>query len=157
MHAAHDLTTPSRFFEFEMLASGRVLVRDQAVSAADARATGGILEDAFARHAHLAVACAKRVTGAQIAAHGVFVLHPKGFVRHGRGAPKDAERFDVEVDAVDHGVEAVQVPAGDRHDLDCGRYVGSRCYGRHDHAAIRDRVPASRVTKVLWASAAIAG
>lgn len=107
MHAAHDLTTPSRFFEFEMLASGRVLVRDQAVSAADARATGGILEDAFARHAHLAVACAKRVTGAQIAAHGVFVLHPKGFVRHGRGAPKDAERFDVEVDAVDHGVAVI--------------------------------------------------
>jgi ubiquinone/menaquinone biosynthesis C-methylase UbiE len=34
-------------------------------------------------------------------------VHPKGFVRNGRGAPRDGERFDEEVDSCDAGVAVV--------------------------------------------------
>ncbi len=103
-----DSTNPARFFVWESLESGRVLVRDRSVSEDAARALAPELEDAFRRHDQLAVSCAKRVKGECVSAHGVFVFHPKGFVRNGRGAPKDGERFDCEVDAVDCGVAIVE-------------------------------------------------
>jgi len=101
------LAPPAPFAAIERLLSGRVLVRDVTVHAEAARAVAPALEDAFARHPGLACAVAKRVRADGIAAHGAFVLHPKGFVRNGRGAPCDAERFDEEVDTVDAGVALV--------------------------------------------------
>ena len=109
---------PAPFAVRETLASGRVLVRDATVEAAGARRLAPLLEDAFARHDGLAVAVAKRLrvdgSGAAsetVSAHGVFVVHPKGLVRNGRGAPHDAERFDLEVDAADAGVIVVAADA----------------------------------------------
>ena len=97
----------ARVFEFESLPSGRVLVWHTSVDSAIARETAPALEDAFQRHDNIAVAGARRLAQDSVAAHGAFLLHPKGFVRNGRGAPRDAERFDVEVDAIDHGVAVV--------------------------------------------------
>ena len=102
-----------RSFVAERLASGRILVRHALVDAAIARETAPLLEDAFTRHDGLAVAGARRLAREGVAAHGAFLLHPKGFVRNGRGAPRDAERFDTEVDAIDHGVAVVAAEAFD--------------------------------------------
>ncbi len=100
--------TPPSFFACTSLESGRVLVRDRSVPEEVARGLVAELEDAFRRHDQLAVSVAKRVKGEHISAHGVFVFHPKGFVRNARGAPKDAERFDCEVDAGECGVAIVE-------------------------------------------------
>ncbi|MFM7261067.1 MAG: class I SAM-dependent methyltransferase [bacterium] len=115
-----------RSFVVERLASGRVLVRHALVDHAIARETAPLLEDAFARHESLAVAGARRLARDGIAAHGAFLLHPKGIVRNGRTAPRDAERFDVEVDAIDHGVAVVAPEAFDavRGDDLCDPMVG---------------------------------
>ncbi len=102
--SAASLIGTEPFVLAEDLPSGRVLVRDATVSADTGRALAPALEDALARHARAAVVGAKRVRTDSVAAHGCFVLHPKGFVRNGRGAPRDAERFDAETDAIDAGV-----------------------------------------------------
>ncbi len=109
MSAASSLLP--RAFLFESLASERVLVWHSAVDHAVARALAPRLDDAFARHCGLAVAGARRVGKDGVLAHGAFLVHPKGFVRNGRGAPRDAERFDVEVDAIDHGVAVISKEA----------------------------------------------
>lgn len=105
------LPTLPRAFECESLPSGRMLVRHTSIDRAVAREIAPVLEDAFARHAALAVAGTRRLSKDGVAAHGAFLLHPKGFVRNGRGAPRDAERFDVEVDAIDHGVAVISSEA----------------------------------------------
>ena len=104
---ADPLAPPAPFAAFERLPSGRVLVRDTGIDPVDARRVLPALEDAFARHDALGMAVAKRLRADGISAHGAFVVHPKGFVRNGRGAPRDAERFDREVDACDAGVAVV--------------------------------------------------
>lgn len=53
------------------------------------------------------MAVARRLRADGVSAHGAFVLHPKGLVRNGRGAPRDGERFDEEVDTTDAGVAVV--------------------------------------------------
>ena len=103
-NSADPLAAPPAFAVSEPLASGRVLVRDLSVDAAEARRVAAALEEAFARHDGLAAAVARRIGADGVAAHGAFVLHPKGLVRNGRGAPRDGERFDAEVDAADFGV-----------------------------------------------------
>lgn len=130
--AGDPFAPPAPFAAFERLASGRLLVRDVTVEPGEARQLAPALEDAFARHDGLAVAVAKRLrvdpattattttaattapaagAGMTVSAHGAFVVHPKGFVRNGRGAPHDAERFDTEVDAADAGVMVVAAEA----------------------------------------------
>ncbi|MFM7051977.1 MAG: class I SAM-dependent methyltransferase [Planctomycetota bacterium] len=107
MHAETAPIEPiaaGRAFEVERLLSGRLLVRDRTVAPEAARAAAPALEQAFARHDSLSVAVARRTMGGEVRAHGAFVVHPKGFHRAGRGAPADAERFDLEVDAADGGV-----------------------------------------------------
>ena len=108
MPASDDpLAPPAPFAAVERLPSGRALVRDVTVDAGEARRTAAALEDAFARHDRLAMAVAKRMRADGVSAHGAFVLHPKGLVRNGRGAPRDGERFDEEVDSADAGVAVV--------------------------------------------------
>jgi len=108
MSASNDpLAPPAAFAEVELLPSGRALVRDVTVDAAEARRVAAALEDAFARHDGVAMAVAKRLRADGVSAHGAFVLHPKGLVRNGRGAPRDGERFDEEVDSADAGVAVV--------------------------------------------------
>jgi SAM-dependent methyltransferase len=108
MPATDDpLAAPPPFAASERLPSGRVLVRDLSVGRDAALAAAPALEAAFARHDGLAAAVARRLRADGVAAHGAFVVHPKGLVRNGRGAPRDAERFDAEVDAVDLGVALV--------------------------------------------------
>lgn len=123
MHAAEDpLAPPAPFATFERLASGRALVWDLTLNAAEARRVAPALEAAFTHHDALAVAGSRRlradgspndnsVSAQGVSAHGVFVLHPKGFFRNGRGAPRDGERFDCEVDAIDAGVMVVDAEA----------------------------------------------
>lgn len=112
MQAVDDpLAPPAPFAAFERLASGRVLVRDATVAPEAARAAAPRLEAAFDRHDGLAAAVARRVRADGVSAHGAFVVHPKGFVQNGRGAPRDAERFDAEVDAADAGVAVLQPEA----------------------------------------------
>ncbi len=87
-------------------------MHDVTVPVAQARRVAVELEAAFLRHDGLAIAGARRLRTAatgthEVAAHGAFVVHPKGFVRHGRGAAGDAERFDGEVDGFDAGVFVV--------------------------------------------------
>lgn len=98
---------PDRLFEHEPFGERFVLAWDRATGAAQARAAAPALAQAFALHHGLAAAVARRTgtgaTGPEVRAHGAFVVHPKGFHRHGRGAPADAERFDLEVDACDGG------------------------------------------------------
>lgn len=105
--SGHDPRALQHAFAFESLPSGRVLVWHVSIDSSIARETAPALEAAFLRHDALAVAGARRITADGIAAHGCFLLHPKGFVRNGRGAPRDAERFDAEADAIDHGVAVV--------------------------------------------------
>ncbi|MEY4119142.1 MAG: hypothetical protein RLZZ116_2470 [Planctomycetota bacterium] len=108
MPASDDpLAPPAPFAAVERLPSGRALVRDVTVDAGEARRVAAVLEDAFARHDSLAMAVAKRLRADGVSAHGAFVLHPKGLVRNGRGAPRDGERFDEEVDSADAGVAVV--------------------------------------------------
>ncbi len=108
MPASDDpLAPPAPFAAVERLPSGRALVRDVTVDAAEARRVAAALEDAFARHDGVAMAVAKRLRADGVSAHGAFVLHPKGLVRNGRGAPRDGERFDEEVDSADAGVAVV--------------------------------------------------
>lgn len=108
MPAADDpLAPPAPFAVFERLASGRILVHDITVEPSDAARIAAPLEAAFDRHDRLAMAVARRAGRDGVSAHGAFVVHPKGFVRNGRGAPRDAERFDAEVDAADAGVAVV--------------------------------------------------
>jgi SAM-dependent methyltransferase len=109
--AADGAIAEGRVFHVETLVSGRALVRDRTVPAEAARAVAPALEDAFARHDRLAVAVARRTRGGTVSAHGAFVVHPKGFHRAGRGAPAEAERFDLEVDAADAGVAVVDAAA----------------------------------------------
>ncbi len=123
MHASEDpLAPPAPFATFERLASGRALVWDLTLNAAEARRVAPALEAAFTHHDALAVAGSRRlradgspndnsVSAQGVSAHGVFVLHPKGFFRNGRGAPRDGERFDCEVDAIDAGVMVVDAEA----------------------------------------------
>ena len=108
MPASDDpLAPPAPFAAVERLPSGRALVRDVTVDAAAAHRAAAALEDAFARHDGLSMAVAKRLRADGVSAHGAFVLHPKGLVRNGRGAPRDGERFDEEVDSADAGVAVV--------------------------------------------------
>jgi SAM-dependent methyltransferase len=107
------LAAPARIFEHEALPSGRVLVHDRTVAREAARALAARLDEAFALHGMLAVAGARRVAGDAVRAHGAFALHPKGFHRAGRGAPREAERFDRECDAIDHGVALVDASSFD--------------------------------------------
>lgn len=108
MPASDDpLAPPAPFAAVERLPSGRALVRDVTVDAGEARRAAAVLEDAFARHDSVAMAVAKRLRADGVSAHGAFVLHPKGLVRNGRGAPRDGERFDEEVDSADAGVAVV--------------------------------------------------
>ena len=101
------LAPPAPFALVERLPSGRVLVHDVTVDVGAARALAPALEDAFARHDGMAMAVARRVRADGVSAHGAFVVHPKGFVRNGRGAPRDGERFDEDVDSADAGVAVV--------------------------------------------------
>jgi len=108
MHASEDpLAPPAAFASHERLPSGRILAWDATVDAADARRLAPALEAAFGLHDSLALAVAKRLRADGVSAHGAFVVHPKGFVRNGRGAPREAERFDAEVDAADGGVVVI--------------------------------------------------
>lgn len=114
MPASDDpLAPPAMFASFERLGNGRVLVRDLSVDSTAAHSLEPALARAFGVHDRLAVAVARRLSAESVLAHGVFVLHPKGFVRNGRGAPRDAERFDTEVDAADTGVMIVDGRAFD--------------------------------------------
>ena len=106
MNAPAD-DAPDRVFEHEPYGGRFVLAWDRATGRAQALAAAPALARAFALHHGLAAAVARRIGlgagGREVRAHGAFVIHPKGFHRHGRGAPADAERFDTEVDAADGG------------------------------------------------------
>lgn len=104
----HESTTAAdSFFVHERLSSGRVLVRDRFVDSNEARALAPALEAAFDRHDLLGLAVARRVREDGVSAHGTNVVHPKGFHHVARGSPRDAERFDCEVDAADRGVAVI--------------------------------------------------
>lgn len=154
MPAADDPSAPpAPFAAFERLASGRVLVHDLTVDASAARAAAPVLEDAFARHDALAIAVARRVTTEGVSAHGAFVVHPKGFVRNGRGAPIDAERFDLEVDAADAGVAMIDGEA-----FRCARgeaILDARCgYGALALLALSLEVRRRRAGRVIAVASA---
>jgi 2-polyprenyl-3-methyl-5-hydroxy-6-metoxy-1,4-benzoquinol methylase len=151
--SADPFAPPAAFAVVERLASGRVLVRDATVARADAHATAPALEGAFPRHPGLACAVAKRVRADGIAAHGAFVLHPKGFVRNGRGAPRDAERFDEEVDVPDAGVAVVDPDAFAvaRGDAICDPRTG---YGALAMIALGLEIRRQRAGRVIAVAAA---
>ena len=113
MPASDDpLAPPAPFAAVERLPSGRALVRDVTVDAAAAHRAAAALEDAFARHDGLSMAVAKRLRADGVSAHGAFVLHPKGLVRNGRGAPRDLAP-DIAVADDDAGL-AEQLDAAER-------------------------------------------
>ena len=112
MPASDDpLAPPAPFVAFGRLDSGRVLVRDVTVDARIAQGAARALEEGFRRHEGGAMMVAKRLRADGVSAHGAFVVHPKGLVRNGRGAPRDAERFDEEVDTADAGVVVIDAEA----------------------------------------------
>jgi SAM-dependent methyltransferase len=105
-----DPAATDRVFAHEPFGERFVLAWDRETGRAQALAAAPALARAFARHHGLAAATARRTgrgpgatEGDEVRALGAFIVHPKGFHRHARGAPGDAGRFDVEVDAADGG------------------------------------------------------